>query len=62
MNFQRKLFFVEVYLPLLHGWKQRFHTYPKFALGGKNPSNHKKSLELVKKFYCFFQLTFLPIY
>lgn len=36
------------------------HT-PSFPWGKKNLSNHKKSLELVKKFYGFFQLFFLTV-
>lgn len=37
------------------------HT-PSFPWGKKkNLSNHKKSLELVKNFYCFFQLFFLTV-
>lgn len=63
MKFQRKLYFVKIYFPLLHGWDQKIHTYPKFALGEKKSKQpQQKSLELVKKIYCFFQLAFLPIY
>lgn len=38
------------------------HVPPICPGGKKIQATTKKSLELVKKFYCFFQLTFLPIY